>query len=48
MLVFNINTSAQWQSLGEPGFSEGSAFYTFIACDNDGEAYVAYSDGSDG
>jgi len=45
ILFFGVNTSAQWQNIGEPGFSEGTAFYTFIACNNDGKAYVAYSDG---
>jgi len=45
--VMKYNGSS-WVNVGSPGFSAGSAFFTSIAIDNNGEIYVAYEDGQYG
>ena len=40
------NTFAQWQTVGNAGFSAGDALNTSLAFSSSGEPYVAYSDGA--
>jgi hypothetical protein len=37
--------NTDWVNVGTPGFSDGSADYLCIACDNTGSPYVAYKNG---
>lgn len=43
LMTYNGATST-WESVGSPGFSTGSAWYTFLVLDSEDKPYVAFRD----
>jgi len=45
LFLFNTRANAQWDSVGNQGFSSGSASYTSVAVSSVGVPYIAFLDG---
>ena len=46
LLALPVHSQTSWVNVDRAAFSSGSATYTFIALDNSGTPYLAYSDGA--